>query len=51
MRLQDEAIHILNEAYNRALQNPVVECKYKEFIDYVLDNTHLMKERPSAFII
>lgn len=41
MRLQDEAIHILNEAYNRALQNPVVECKYKEFIDYVLNNTHL----------
>lgn len=41
MKLQDEAVKVLNKAYIYALQNPVSGCKHKDFLDYVFDNTHL----------
>jgi len=40
MRLEDASIK-LNEAYTEALNAVILNCRHKEFIDYIIDNTHL----------
>lgn len=41
MGLKEDATEKLNAAYNDALKNPDPACQFKEFIDFVIDNTHL----------
>lgn len=41
MGLKEEATIKLNAAYNEALVTPSPVCKHKDFIDFVIDNTHL----------
>lgn len=41
MGLKEEAAAVLQTAYAQATISPTTECKYKDFIDYVIDNTHL----------
>ncbi len=41
MSLREDAEKMLNEAYQVALYAPNSTCGHKEFIDYVIDNTHL----------
>lgn len=41
MGLKEEAAVVLQTAYTQATINPNSSCKHKEFIDYVIDNTHL----------
>ena len=41
MGLKEEAAAVLQTAYTQATISPTTECKYKDFIDYVIDNTHL----------
>lgn len=41
MGLKEDAVIILNKAYQDALNNPDASCDHKAFIDFVIDNTHL----------
>lgn len=41
MGLKEEAAKVLNAAYQVALYAPNSVCDHQEFIDYVIDNTHL----------
>lgn len=41
MGLKEEAAKVLNMAYQVALYAPTSVCNHQEFIDYVIDNTHL----------
>lgn len=42
MGLKEEAAKVLNAAYQVALYAPASVCNHQEFIDYVIDNTHLL---------
>ena len=41
MSIKEDAAVKLNEAYEAALITPHPVCRHGEFIDYVIDNTHL----------
>ena len=41
MGLKEQAAKILDAAYQVALYTPNSSCNHQEFIDYVIDNTHL----------
>lgn len=41
MGLKEESAKVLNAAYQVALYAPTSDCTHQEFIDYVIDNTHL----------
>jgi len=41
MGLKEEAARTLDTAYQTALSAPNSSCSHKDFIDYVIDNTHL----------
>ncbi len=41
MSLKENAVKTLNAAYENAMYNPNSECAHQDFIDYVIDNTHL----------
>lgn len=41
MGLKKEAKKTLQKAYEAALSSPRVTCQHKDFIDFVIDNTHL----------
>ncbi|WP_444310899.1 restriction endonuclease, SacI family [Megasphaera sp.] len=41
MGMKEAALKKLQEAYATANYNPNTTCNHKEFIDYVIDNTHL----------
>ena len=41
MGLKETATDVLNSAYAKASSEPNSSCDHKEFIDYVIDNTHL----------
>ena len=41
MGLREDAIKVLDSAYQNALKYPNSTCKHKDFIDYVIGNTHL----------
>lgn len=41
MGLKEDAKVKLHEAYEDALKKPNATCNHKEFIDFVIDNTHL----------
>lgn len=41
MTLKEAATIKLNHAYEEALNATVLKCKHKDFIDYIIDNTHL----------
>ncbi|MBQ6419161.1 MAG: restriction endonuclease, SacI family [Synergistaceae bacterium] len=41
MGLKENAAYILNSAYVQASAEPNFVCVHKDFIDYVIDNTHL----------
>lgn len=41
MGLKKTATDVLNSAYAKASSEPNSSCDHKEFIDYVIDNTHL----------
>lgn len=41
MGLKEDAKQKLQEAYEKALITPDATCQHKDFIDFVIDNTHL----------
>ena len=41
MGLKETATDVLNSAYEKACAEPNSSCDHKDFIDYVIDNTHL----------
>jgi len=41
MGLKETAMDILNSAYKKASEKPNSSCNHKDFIDFVIDNTHL----------
>ena len=41
MSIKEDAAIKLKEAYDAALVTPNPVCRHGEFIDYVIDNTHL----------
>ena len=41
MGLKEKAAKVLNMAYQNALYAPNSFCRHQEFIDFVIDNTHL----------
>lgn len=41
MSLKEDAAKTLETAYENATHNPGTKCKYQDFIDFVIDNTHL----------
>ena len=41
MGLKENASALLQRAYSYAVEHPDATCSHKEFIDYVIDNTHL----------
>lgn len=41
MGLKDDASYKLNQAYQDALHNPDATCNHTDFIDYIIDNSHL----------
>lgn len=41
MGLKEDAKQKLQEAYEKALITPDATCRHKDFIDFVIDNTHL----------
>ena len=41
MGLKEDAKQKLQEAYEKALITPDATCHHKDFIDFVIDNTHL----------
>lgn len=46
MSIKEDAAVKLNEAYEAALITPHPVCRHGEFIDYVIDNTHLTFKIP-----
>ena len=41
MGLKETATGVLYSAYEKASAEPYSSCSHKDFIDYVIDNTHL----------
>ena len=41
MGLKETATDVLYSAYEKASAEPYSSCSHKDFIDYVIDNTHL----------
>lgn len=41
MGLKEDASAILQTAYTTALSNESINCHYEDFIDFIIDNTHL----------